>query len=124
MSDAPHTTPATQALLTDTVEDLVRERLRALGVDPDNPAGAGQRDKNDPAWDAEARAAYMAREAFDCRLAPRHAAYLKARAAAHGQTTAQHLESILRAFYATDTWRAQMTAPTMPGQPAGTSLRT
>lgn len=65
-------------------------------------------------------------ERFSVLLAPRHAAYLRARAAAHGEAPERHLEGILRRFRAHhDDWRAMQAgnAPTEPGMPAGTAPR-
>lgn len=61
--------------------------------------------------------------AFTVHLPPRFALYLRHRAAAHGEGPETHLAGILRHFWKDDLWRQTSTAPTGPGQPAGTSRR-
>ena len=63
-------------------------------------------------------------ETFAVSLPPRFAMYVRSRAAAHGQTESDHLATMIRWFWQHDLWRQQPTAPTGPGQPAGTSRRT
>lgn len=62
-------------------------------------------------------------EAFTVHLPSRFALYLRHRSAAHGESPEVHLAGILRHFWKDDLWRQTSTAPTGPGQPAGTSRR-
>ena len=62
------------------------------------------------------------REVFVVTLAGRHAAYLRQRAANHGETPERHLETILRNFrsYFDDRRPEHQAAPPERGEPATT----
>jgi hypothetical protein len=65
------------------------------------------------------------RSFFLVALPPRFAAYVVARARAHGEMPERTLETIVRGYWQHDDWRTQQTAtaPTQIGEPAGTSRR-
>lgn len=69
--------------------------------------------------DAEAEG----RTPFFVALPARFAEYVQHRAAAHGETPQRHIETIIRRFWQNDEWRQTATAPTQPGDPAGTARK-
>ena len=118
----------TADLLAQTVEDMVRERLRAMGLDGGASAVA------------QGRGLYLvdptrlpppppvpppAPEMFAVPLPTRFADYIRRRAEAHGDDPQHHIAGIVKAFWQNDLWRLQgsQTAPQQLGQPAGTSMR-
>lgn len=90
------------------------------GPNPSKPADmAPHLQELDRAWQ---HAADNGRVPLVLALPERFALYLAQRAAAHGETPERHAETIIRRFWQNDEWRAmqQATAPTQPGDPAGT----
>lgn len=62
-------------------------------------------------------------EPFTVQLQPRHAAYVRERAAAFGETPEQHLARLVLLFRQTDPWRTIDTRPAELGAPAGSGRR-
>lgn len=124
----PPSPAETAALLAQTVEEMVMERLRTLGLDGGASAVAQGRGLYlmDPARLPPPPPAPAApQETFLVPLPARFADYVRRRAEAHGEEPEQHISGMVRLFWQNDIWRLQgsMTMPQGLGQPAGTSLR-
>jgi hypothetical protein len=126
---------ATAALMDATIADMIERQVQERLAKMLPPPHLGQQvDMQHAAFGAllvdprslppPAEAAPAELESFAVTLPPRFAEYLRRRAEAHGHTVNEHLGGIVRWFWQQDTWRQSFTAPSAPGQAAGTSLRT
>ncbi len=94
-----------------------------LNLTPPPPMSAEEAEAARLAEQIDSGQAEDGKEAFTARLPARFAAYLRERAAYHGEAPNDHLARILRQFWQNDDWRLTDTRPREADGSAGSGKR-